>query len=158
MPIKYPSERGPYLVAAFLCEKILVEQDGVKSAIRIIDRIQRRAVGPNPPEEMEPFNYNISMFVRFKSGSARGSGQLQIQPIKPSGEALTALAVSVFFEGEEDRGFDFAGPISITLDQTGIWWFKITLDNSLVTMIPFRVIYSPQIIPTKPGGRPPLQE
>ena len=62
--------RGPYLSAAFLCEKVLEEKDGVKSAIRIIDRVTRTAVGPNPPMEMEPFQYNIVLLLKFKSGLA----------------------------------------------------------------------------------------
>ena len=52
-------EQGPYLSAAFFCEKVLVEQDGVKSAIRIVDRVTRTVVHPNPPPEMEPFDYDM---------------------------------------------------------------------------------------------------
>jgi hypothetical protein len=40
---------GPYIGAAFLCEKILQEKDGVLSAIRIVDRITHSAVGPEAP-------------------------------------------------------------------------------------------------------------
>ena len=34
----YPFERGPYLSAALLCERVPREGDGVKSALRISDR------------------------------------------------------------------------------------------------------------------------
>lgn len=37
---------GPFLSAALLCEKVLVEQDGIKSAIRIIDRVTHAVLGP----------------------------------------------------------------------------------------------------------------
>ena len=52
-----PFNRGPYLAVAVFCEKVLVERDGVTSAIRLVDRVNRSAVGPESPEVMEPFDY-----------------------------------------------------------------------------------------------------
>ncbi|MFC1987935.1 DUF6941 family protein [Chloroflexota bacterium] len=155
MAIKYPSEDGPYLEAAFICEKVLQEIDGVKSAIRIIDRVNRGAIGPEPPAEMAPFNYGLTIFIRFKSGRARGSSQIQIQPIKPSGETKTPIRIGVLFEGEEDRGIDLTFPARVTFDQTGVWWFYVTLDGNFVTKIPFRVVYMPQFTPPPAGGTLP---
>jgi hypothetical protein len=155
MAIKYPSEDGPYLEAAFICERILQEIDGVKSAVRIVDRVNRGAIGPNPPADMAPFSYQLTIFIRFKSGRARGNGQVQIQPMKPSGETKTALRIPVLFEGEEDRGIDLNLPLMITFDQTGVWWFNIKLDGSFVTRIPFRVVYIPQFTPPPTGGTEP---
>lgn len=68
-----PFEGGPYLSAAFLCEKVLTEADGVKSAIRIFDRTTHTIAGPAPPTEMQPFDYEFMLFIRFKSGAARCS-------------------------------------------------------------------------------------
>lgn len=149
-------EQGPYLSAAFFCEKVLVEQDGVKSAIRIIDRVIRTVVHPNPPSEMEPFDYDMYLFLRFKSGRARGTHTLEVQPVKPSGETLPSRKMSVLFEGEEDRGVDSVGVIRMKLDQRGIYWFTISLNDVRVTQIPFRVIYMPQVSQIPPGsGSPP---
>src|SRR4030042_2509 len=106
-------EQGPYLSAALLCEKVLVEQDGVKSAIRIIDRVNRTYVGPNPPMEMEPFDYSLTLLIKFKSGWARGVHTVKIQTAKPSGELMPEIINSVLFEGEEDRGVDVIGDMRI---------------------------------------------
>lgn len=65
-------EQGPYLSAAVICEKVLEETNGVKSAIRMIDRITRTEIGPNPPPDMIPFEYNLCLLVKFKAGRARG--------------------------------------------------------------------------------------
>ena len=138
-------ERGPYLSAALLCEKVLVEQDGVKSAIRIVDRVVRTAVGSNPPLEMEPFDYALKLLLKFKSGWARGVHNVKIQPAKPSGELIPELVKSVLFEGEEDRGVDIILDTIFKLDQTGIYWIYIYLNDVLVTQIPLRVIYIPQV-------------
>lgn len=144
-------DRGPYLSAALLCEKVLEEKDGVKSAIRIIDRITRTAVGPNPPLEMEPFQYNVILLLKFKSGWARGVHAIKIQPVKPSGELMPEIVNSALFEGEEDRGVDIVGNVVFMLDQTGIYWIHIYVNDVKVTQIPLRVIYIPQVRQVRVG-------
>ena len=110
-----PSDEGPYLLAAVICERVLVEQDGVKSAIRIIDRLTRTARGPNPPEEMQPFDYDCFLFIRLKSGPLiRGVRTLRLKVVSPLGERRAAHRMSVLFEGEEDRGIDIVGPYACT--------------------------------------------
>jgi hypothetical protein len=152
-------EEGPFLSAALICEKVLQESNGVKSAIRIIDRITHQAVGPNPPQEMEPFDYKATLLLRFKSGRARGTYPLEIQLVKPSGESTTPLRQTILFEGEEDRGMDIVANMSIRFDLTGIYWFNIILNNVQLTRIPFRVIYLPQVrqMSAPSGGPPPVQ-
>ena len=109
-------KRGPFLSAAFLCEKVLEEKDGVKSTIRIVDRVTQTAVGPAPPKEMQPFDYEITLFLRFKSGWVRGSRNLKIETVKPSGESSIPIQRAIFFEGEEDRGVDITGHLKIKLE------------------------------------------
>lgn len=150
MTTSRPFERGPYLSAAFLCEKILVEQDGVKSAIRIIDRVTHTVSAPSPPETMPPFNYDICLFLRFKSGWARGPLPLRITLVKPSGDSPAPMHQTIHFEGEEDRGVDIVVNMRITLEMTGIYWFMIDLDNVRITQVPMRLVYVPQI--TQTGG------
>ena len=154
------SEQGPFLSAALLCEKVLEEKDGVKTAVRIIDRVIRTVVSPSPPQEMEPFNYEATLLIKLKSGWARGSYPVRVNLVKPSGESPIPMQHTVYFEGEEDRGVDIVGKLLITFDQAGIYWFKIYLGESLLTQIPLRVIYMPQVrqIPSPPGGPPPSQE
>ncbi len=139
-------ERGPYLSAALLCETVLVEKDGVKSAIRIVDRVTRTAVGPNPPLEMEPFDYHSTLLIKFKSGWARGVHNVKIQFAKPSGEFMPEVVRSVPFEGEEDRGIDIILNLMLKLDQTGIYWIHIYLNNKKITQIPLRITYIPQVM------------
>ncbi len=139
------AKQGPFLSAAVLCEKVLTEQDGVKSAIRIIDRINRTAVGENPPAEMESFNYDLVLLLRFKSGWARGVHEVKVQTAKPSGELAEPVINNVLFEGEEDRGVDLVGRVDRGFDQTGIYWFRVYLDDEFITQIPLRITYMPQV-------------
>lgn len=144
-------EEGPYLSAALVCEKVLEERNGAKSVIRIIDRVTRQAVGTNPPQEMEPFDYAMAMLIRFKSGRARGTYPLEIQLVKPSGESAPPMRRNILFEGEDDRGLDIVVNMRFRFEQTGIYWFNLILNNVRLTRIPFRVTYLPQVTQTSAG-------
>jgi len=153
-------ERGPFLSCAIICERVLEEKDGVKSAIRIIDRITRAVVSPNPPTEMEPFERDMTLLIRLKSGSARGAYPLEVRLVKPSGESPRPLMQTVYFEGEEDRGLDIVANMRIKFDFTGVYWFHIYLDGARLTQVPVRIIYMPQFrqTPGPSGGQPPAPE
>ena len=150
-------ESGPYLCAAFLCEKVLTESDSVKSAIRIVDRVTRTVAVPEPQQTMEPFNHQLCLFVKFKSGTARGPMTLQVRFVKPSGESATPLHRTVNFEGEDDRGIDVVANMNLKLDMAGLYWFDRYLDSERVTRIPLRVIYLPQVSRTGGSSERPSQ-
>jgi hypothetical protein len=144
-PTHTPDDLGPYLNAAFFCERALREQDGVVSAIRMIDRITHRAAGS---EVMQPFPYRFTLVLNFKSGQALGPYQVSIQPIKPgTNEKMPPAVYSVNFESPEDRGVCVISDMQIAFDVPGVWWFDIYLSGEgrirRVTRIPFRVIYLP---------------
>ena len=102
-------DKGPYLSAALLCEKLLIEKDGVASAIRIVDRVTRTAVGVSPPEQMEPFDHVLTLVVTLKAGWAQGSYPMRVALICPQGSSRDILKQTVFFEGgkiEETASLD----------------------------------------------------
>ncbi|HXN05447.1 MAG TPA: hypothetical protein VN944_00110 [Nitrospiria bacterium] len=144
----FPSDQGPFLSAAFLCEKLLEEKDTVKSAIRIMDRIIWAPIlPPGSSNQMQPFPFQPCLFLRFKSGMTRGSRSLQVTLFKPNGEgAGSPMSLPLYFEGEEDRGVDVAINMLLNIEMPGLYWIDIRLENQMVTRIPFRVIYSPQIM------------
>jgi hypothetical protein len=146
---------GPFIEAALLCEKILQEVDGAKSVIRIIDRVVRRIAGPTPPMEMEPFEYELFLFIRFKSGACRGPMQLEVKLIKPSGESPPPATHTLIFEGEDDRGVDVVMGMRIKFEQTGLYWFSIRLQEETITRIPLRIVYIPQTIQIPPARQNP---
>lgn len=123
----------------------------MKSAIRIVDRVTRTAVGPSPPEEMEPFDYDVTLLLRLKSGRARGSKALKVTLLKPSGESAAPFESSVYFEGEEDRGVDVVMRIVLRVEMSGLYWFYVDLDGIRITQVPLRVVYMRQPI-TQTGG------
>jgi len=137
-----PITSGPYLVAAFFCEKILREQDGVLSAIRIVDRWT-----VNGPTEMMPPTV-IQAFIRvlLKSGIYRGNAQLAITPISPSNTRMQPIVFPLYFEADDDRGTGIVLPLGFPVQESDVYWFEVALAKQslppeVVTCIPMRVVY-----------------
>ena len=149
--------QGPHLAAAFLCEKVLQETDGVASAIRIVDRVNHAVVGPNPPEAMEPFDYEITLYVSFKAGSARGPMPLEIRVQMPSGTSPPPFRQTVNFEGDDERGVNVVGVMKLHLETPGLHWLDVFLAGQRVTRIPLRLVYLPQVTQAAPPAPGPGQ-
>ena len=132
-----PIEGGPYIAAAFLCERALREVDGVNSFIRVVDRW----TVSGPTENMPQTAIQTALIVMFKSGIHRGPGRLTITPTTPSDVAMPALEVPVLFEGDEGRGVNLVIPMAFPVQEPGVYWFNITLDGQVFSHIPLRVIY-----------------
>ena len=133
--------RGPYLAAAVLCEKVLQEKDGVLSAIRLVDRFIITASGTEPPGQMPKVNISITALIIFKSGNARGSRTVTIRAIKPSGFVLPDTLLSMFLEGEDDRGVSLIANIVLEDSEEGVYWFEVLCNDDFVTRMPLRVVY-----------------
>jgi hypothetical protein len=146
-----PSQGGPYLQAALLCEKALQETDGVISLIRIVDRW----TVSGPTDDMPQTAIQATMVLMFKSGFHRGPGRLTITPTSPRDAAMPAIEVPVHFEGDEDRGVNVVIPMAFPAQEPGVYWFGVALDGQTVSHIPLRVIYhrvAPTQIPPNPSN------
>ena len=139
-------ERGPYLSAAFLCERVLSETDGVKSAIRIVDRINHSPAVLDVAEVMNPFDFRLFLLLKFKSGAARGPMALEVRLTKPSMESSVTVQQTLNFEGEDDRGVDIVAGMELRLEEAGVHWFDLNLEGERVTRIPLRVVYLPRVV------------
>ena len=133
------SETGPFLQVAAFCERVLEERDGTQSLIRIVDRVTTDAdavdAGTTLPVQQ------LYAVVMLKGGEARGSLQLKIAPVAPSGLKLPEVEASVLFEGGEDRGVTAVVPLALPLKVSGVYWFSILLDDVLITKMPLRVVH-----------------
>lgn len=134
------SESGPYLVAALICEKVLQEKDGSISIIRIVDRITLNTLASQSPENLPPTQVNLTALIAFKAGNARGRSTVKWTIETPSGLKLPEQLLPVLFEGE-DRGVNLIINLNMMLDQEGVYWFGVLLENQLLTKIPLRILY-----------------
>jgi hypothetical protein len=134
------SERGPYVAAAFFCEKVLAEPDGVLSFIRVIDRFTVSAQGQDPPVTMPPTEVKLYLVVCLKSGELRGTYSLTIRPEEPSGLRVTAHDFPVELNGEE-RGTNIVVTLETIVENQGLYWFDVLFEGNLLSRIPLRIVY-----------------
>jgi hypothetical protein len=135
---------GPHLSAAFFCEKVIEDKEGVLSAIRIVDRIIHSAIGAGTPDAMPPVSVALTLLIGLKSGSARGRHDIGITAEQPSGiRRRIAEALTVLFEGEE-RGANLILNLQWVAEQEGLYWFNVELDGRTITRVPLRVVYQRQ--------------
>ncbi len=131
---------GPYLVAALLCEKVLQEKNEVVSLIRIVDRFMVTVSALGSPENMPTIPINLTAFVSLKSGGARGRYTIKWRAETPSGIKEPEQLFPVLFEGE-DRGVNLILNLNMVVDQEGLYWFDVLLEDQLLTRIPLRIVY-----------------
>ena len=132
------ANRGPHIQAALICERVLQEQDGVSTAVRIIDRVFFGV-----PEGGTPTPQPVTMMVGLKSGDARGSFKVEIRLEKPSGEQSPFLPpAAVLLEGEE-RGVNLVANILFEPEMEGLYWFDVLFENERITRVPLRAVFQP---------------
>ncbi|HZO75952.1 MAG TPA: hypothetical protein VFB60_27390 [Ktedonobacteraceae bacterium] len=131
---------GPFLAAAMLCEKVLQEKDETISVIRMVDRLVITVNTLGSPETMPSTPISLYMLIALKSGTARGRGTIGLRAEAPTGLTIIDQLFPVLFEGE-DRGTNLIINLSITLEQEGVYWFNILLEERFLTRVPLRVLY-----------------
>lgn len=142
--VKNPFEAGPYIQLAAFCERVLHENDGVLSLIRVVDVVTHTGYGPEAPDVMPQFNYPLTLVLSLKSGKARGRNQISITPEQPSGEALETVSLSVLMEGE-GKGQNIISRMDIPFSQEGLHWFTVRFNGELLTRMPLEVRYSKMV-------------
>ncbi len=136
-----------HLAIAVFCEKVLQEQDGVLSVIRVIDRFI--VAGATP--EIGPTVLQFTILISFKSGFLRGKQNISLRPKSPSGVDLPSMDFPVLFEGDDDRGVNLGAGINFVVNEEGLFWFDVYLADELVTRMPLRVIYQRMALPMGAG-------
>jgi hypothetical protein len=137
-----PVSGGPYLFAAFFCEKVLQEQDSVLSFIRAVDRWN--IVGPT--QTMNPTVIQATLVVLFRSGILRTSAQLAVTPVSPTAQRLESITLPILFEGDDERSTGIILPMGFPVQEPGLYWFEVALalpgaQPSVITQIPMRIVY-----------------
>lgn len=129
---------GPFVAAAFLCEKVLKEQDGVVSYIRVVDRFTLQGDTDEIPAGRA---LKVNVVVSLKNGDARGKHKISVRPETPSGQQLPEVALQVLFEGDADRGVNVVIELGLPIEHEGLYWLDAFVDTLLVSRIPMRVFY-----------------
>ncbi|HYT87529.1 MAG TPA: hypothetical protein VEL76_02315 [Gemmataceae bacterium] len=138
----------PLLAMAIFCERVLEEKDNVLTIVRVVDRL----IVPKPPElppapKGEPppqLAVPLPAVIMFKSGDAKGEYPFRIEIVWPSGRRLRAQDMALTFLGAE-TGFNLRTVVPIPVDEEGLYWYEVFLQEHLVTRMPLRIEHSSQI-------------
>lgn len=134
--------RGPWVAAAVLAERVLIEQDGAVSLIRMIDRITVKAHGPEPPDNLPQAQVRINLYLLIRGGDARGRVMVTIRRESPSGISNEVGALPVYLE-PGNRGEGVQLDLTMAVEQEGLYWFDVLVEQTLLTRIPLEIRYEP---------------
>ena len=134
-------QNGPYLQAAFICEKILNEKDNVKTAVRMVDRLTVMVSGPGVPEQMPTYENELQLFLKLKPGNKSGRHRIALRLIDPNGKARNTLEQSVTLDPSPNQGIEYSINLKLKLDSEGVYWFELYFDDFLWTKVPLELIY-----------------
>jgi|SRR5208337_960012 len=130
--------QGPFLTAAIFCEEARQDRDGFLSLSRITDHIV--VFGENA-EMMPPTQIVTTLVVIFRSGSFRGSSQITVNQISPSGLSMPLFSFPTFFQGD-DQGAGVIAKVGFVVSEVGLHWFEVSLGGQPKTRIPLKVSYA----------------
>jgi hypothetical protein len=141
---------GPHLSAAFLCERILIERDGVPSFIHVAERFTIAVLPPLPPgippPPIPPPVISTNLVTSLKAGDLKiGKYELTIKRQNPDGLYEPDNIQQIFFNGSEESGIVQGIQMLIASPAEGLYWFDIYFGPALLTRVPMRVLH--QLIP-----------
>lgn len=145
-----PVTGGPYLQAAFFCEKALREVDSVLSFIRVVDKWTVNG----PSQTIPPTVIQTNLVILMKSGIHRGPSQIMITPTSPSGKVMSPIPIQTVFEGDDDRGIAIVAGVGFPVQEDGLYWFDLTVDGQSFTKLPLRVVYLRSVAIPNPPNQP----
>ena len=132
--------RGPFVRACLLCERVLREDDGTLSAIRIVHAtvVPR---GPTPPPQ------KLTLLVMMVRGDETpGLHHLLLKTQLPSGEFVAPKDVPVQMDpGGPEQAVSVAIDMSFVPRGEGVYWFCLSWnqDGNILTRVPLTTKYQP---------------
>lgn len=146
----------PYIAFASFCERVLQEQDGVLSAIRIVDRLIIQAPPPEAGDN-SPTPVQISMLIGLRSGGYVGSGLLSVRGVLPSGKEFQTKTEAIAELKGADTGFNVIINAFMPIKERGIYWFDVVFNNRLLTRIPLSVLAQSELTSATEAKPPPTK-
>jgi len=137
---KSKENRGPYINAALLCEKVLEEKDSVLSIVRLINQLVHTQKGADAPQKLPKFSYRLFCVCVIKAGDADGKHILGIKLKSPADKLLEKLEFP--FAVQNGAGANIIMEMNLTFSQVGLYWFEVYLDSELATKIPLTIVYN----------------
>lgn len=174
------SDAGPavFVQMACLCEHVLIEADGVFSAIRVVDTFnvslevvsQEWALSNQPgvalplPERPPVIPVRANLLVAFKTSSPTAE-RYQGEFRSYDGAGTMKAAEPFEFEvGPDERGAVLHQPLRLMVEAEGLHHLDVLVDGHLLSRIPYRVNLLTELptavhaTPANPASKQPVRE
>lgn len=125
---------GPYVQAALLCERVVQENGGRVTIVRLLDRVLVRAGKAPDSGQISPTIVSCHAVVILKTGSRPGDYKLRILLTSPSKKPLREFSTDINLPAEEDQGVNIVMPIQFSATEEGVYWFEVRLNNEEVPL------------------------
>jgi hypothetical protein len=136
-----PDSVKPYLTAAFLCEHVLQEKDGVVSAVRIVDIFYTEYPYQDIPEGKIPATI-VKGLLTFKGGPGEYMTRIEVVDLTTQ-ESQGRTEMPVPLKGGS-YGYNIILKIPVALNTIGRYGINVEIDGEQLIQIPFEVKRKPQ--------------
>jgi len=120
----------PFVQAACICEKVLIEPDNVPTLVRVVDTFTLSVPSAVPP--------TVTIFVSLKSGDVVGEFEVGLRLRSPDGEDHPPRKWPVELRGGE-HGANLKIDVALAEPQPGLYWFDVLWGDEILTKIPLRL-------------------
>jgi hypothetical protein len=133
---------GPYVAAAVFCDSVVRGDDGVLTAVRMIDQITITIPADAPPDvpsEGKNLLAQIEGLIGFKRGNAGTKHSLKLVMNSPSGKGTVVFEQPAEFRGEAQGGYHLRLKSAIAVSEEGLFWLDVIMDGKLMTRMPLLI-------------------
>jgi hypothetical protein len=130
--------QGPFLNVAVVCAKVLCEQDGTMSVIRIFDRVALNMPEPATPGAGDPVRLPVTIAVTLKAGAAQGRHTVTFELEDPIGRRAHVGKLPVHFE-RNDHGANLTLDVPMSVERSGLHWIHVKMGDHLLTRMPLHI-------------------
>jgi hypothetical protein len=132
----------PLVNAAFACENVLAEVDGVNYAIRIVDTYRVQAFAADGKTELsipEGHAIPIAALIVLKSGDFKGEGELSVVVCTPDGKRTPIPEKwKMIFTGGE-HGNNLVMRFHFAAKHVGLTWVEVLWNDEALTRFPIKL-------------------
>jgi len=132
---------GPFVALAVLCDRIEPKPDGTVDIYGIVDGVVLTPEGQDALGLRPAASLSLTAVVSLKAGSKRGTHEISLQGIYPTGAAGPAAARPVEFTNDMP-GASFVVPLELEVHEPGLYGFDVRCDGTLLTRIALQVYYA----------------
>jgi hypothetical protein len=134
----------PMVRTAALCERVLHEQDGVISLIRLVDNFiltaEAQSSEVTPPEQMPSHEISITLVLSMIADRARGPRTITLSVVKPDQSRAEAATFNPKFDNSLTT-HNWIVRLKLNVTEEGIHWVEWMCDGQPLTRTPLRIGY-----------------